>query len=63
MDRADALEVGAVFLVEIIQIGLVLKEIGVQLSLFQRFVGQDVVGKFLDLQHDALLFQQGFGRL
>ena len=59
MHRSQRFQVCAVFLIEIVQIGLVLKEVGVQLSTLQRLVGQDVVGELLDLQLNALLFQNG----
>jgi hypothetical protein len=40
-----------------------LKEIGVQLLLLQRLVGQDIIGKLLDFQRDPLFRQNGLGLL
>ena len=46
----DGYQLGALFLVEIVKIGFVLEEVGIQLLAFERHVGLHVVGVFDDLQ-------------
>ena len=57
MDSAGGGQFGAVFGVKVVQIGLVLEEVSVQVAVGQGFVGHDVVGELFDLQLDALLGQ------
>ena len=49
---------GAVVLVEIIEIGLVLEIVGVKIAVFGGDVGQHIVVILHDFQCDSLLFQQ-----
>ncbi|GFN02625.1 hypothetical protein Smic_11810 [Streptomyces microflavus] len=54
-DRDDG---GVVLLVEVVQVGLVLEEVGVDLAGLGGGVRQDVVRELLDLQLEALLLRQ-----
>ena len=60
MDRRGGDEVGAVFGVEVFEVGEVLEVVRVDVARVERLVGHDVVGELDDLQVDALL---GEGRL
>ncbi len=54
MHRADGNEVHALFLHEVVEVGLVLEVIGVQLLAVQSHVGLDIIGVFHDLDFVAL---------
>ncbi len=54
MDGADADQMGAVLVVEVIQIGLMLEVVGVQIAALDGDVGLDIVGVFHDFQIVAL---------
>ena len=51
-------QMGAVALIEVIQVGDVLEVVGIQLTAFHRGIGNDVIVELRDLQGDALLGQQ-----
>ena len=57
MDAGHAYQMGAVLFIEVVQVGDVLEVVGVQLALFQRGVGDDIVVEFHDLQIVAFVSQ------
>ena len=61
VDVAHADQVGAVFLIERIEVLLVLEVVGVHLAVFGHHIGLDIVAELDDLEFDALLSQNLFG--
>ena len=60
MDLGDANEVGAVFLVVVVEVGLVLEVVRVEAAVRQGDVGLHVVGEFNDLERPTLSSEQVF---
>lgn len=60
VDVGDANEVGAVFLVVVVEVGLVLEVVRVEAAVRQGDVGLHVVGEFNDLERPALSSEQVF---
>ncbi len=60
VDLGDANEVGAVFLVVVVEVGLVLEVVRVEAAVRQGDVGLHVVGEFNDLERPALSSEQVF---
>ena len=63
VDRADADQMGAVFLVEAVEVGGVLEVVGVNLAVLGDEVGLDVVAELNNLEVDALLGQNLLGHI
>ena len=63
MNAAGIDQMGAVFFIEAVHVGDVLEVVGIQLALFQRGVGDDVVFELDDLQSVAFLGQDLLGDL
>ena len=57
VDAGHAHQMGAVLFIEVVQVGDVLEVVGIQLALFQRGVGDDIVVEFHDLQIVAFVSQ------
>ena len=57
MDALDRHQVGALLLVEAVEVGGVLEVVGVDLAVLGGGVGQDVVGELLDLEGPAVLLE------
>jgi len=57
MNGDDRNQVGFVFCIEVVKIGLVLKIIGIQIAGIQCQIGLDIVGKLFDLQLISLFCQ------
>src|SRR5690606_31892069 len=63
MHSGDTHQIGAFALVELIEVGLVLEEVGIQ-TLFRHLdVGLHIVGEHSDLQVDPFLGQFGLHKL
>ena len=52
---------GAVLGVEVVQVGLMLEVVGVNLAAVHHVVGLDVIGELLDVQGDVFLGQDVLG--
>ena len=63
VDRADADQMGAVLLVEAVEVGGVLEVVGVNLTALGDEVGLDVVAELNNLEVDALLGQDLLGHV
>ena len=63
VDSADADEVGAVLLVEAVEVGGVLEVVSVNLAVLGHKVGLDVIAELNDLKVDALLRQNLLGHI
>lgn len=63
VDRADADQMGAVLLVEAVEVGGVLEVVGIDLAALGDKVGLHIVAELNDLQVDALLGQNLLGHI
>src|SRR5690606_31845006 len=63
MHVGDADQISATALVELIEIGFVLEEVGIQTAFGNLQVGLHVVGKDLDIELHAFTGQRGFDEL
>ena len=63
MHGADGYQLGTLFFIEVVKIGLMLEEVGIQLLAFERHIGLHVVGIFDDLKFVTLRFQNVVGDL
>ena len=57
VDASHGDQMSAVLLVEVVQVGLMLEVVGVDLAVLDDIVGLDVVIELLNIQGDALLGQ------
>src|SRR5690606_26336739 len=63
VDVGNADQIGAAALVELVEIGLVLEEVGVQTAFGHLQIGLYVIGEHLDIQLDTLFGEAGFDEL
>ena len=57
MDASNGDQVGALLLIEVVQVGLMLEVVGVALAILNDGVGDHIVIVLLDVQSDALVGQ------